>query len=350
MPYRQPELIPKESSFPGIAQGFPADGASGEVDVFIVHGMCNHDAKWAKETFEELSVALGLRITSTVPEFLLSGAELYRATLSDGKRTANLVAFVWTPLTADAKRSLCFDVTKDHDRNKACTEAEAISKQKRSSLNGKLKNQLLDECLADAIIYSGNDRGRAIRDAAKEALVKGIPVRLRAPAQGGEETPLYMISDSLGSKILLDAIEELTPLSNDFVKKTVGRMKAVYLRANQIPLLNLIDWNQTSEPKPFEPIAQSIRELKATQPFRHPAGSRLPIIAFSDPNDLLSYALHDAAYENDALLFVDVLVSNEWTYFGYVERPDTAHTSYPKNRCVIAAIANGSTGLKKACH
>ena len=245
--------------------------------------------------------------------------------------------------------ALCFDVTGKSGGNKACTPAEALSRQRRASLNGKLKNQLLDECLADAMIYSGDGTGAAIREAAKDALVKGIPLRMAEPTKDGDETPLYMISDSLGSKILLDAIKELSASKNEFVKRTVGRMKAVYLRANQIPLLSLIDW-QPTDPNPFEPLARPIRELHATRPELHSPGDRLPIIAFTDPNDLLSYALHDAAYDSDVLRFVDVLVSNQWTYLGAVERPDTAHTSYPDNRCVVAAIAGGSTGLEDVCH
>lgn len=67
------------------------------------------------------------------------------------------------------------------------------------------------------------------------------------------------------------------------------------------------------------------------------------MVAFTDPNDLLSYALHEWAPLAPFPL-ADVIVSNEPTLFGYVERPDTAHTGYRDNRAVMRLIACGTAG------
>jgi hypothetical protein len=69
----------------------------------------------------------------------------------------------------------------------------------------------------------------------------------------------------------------------------------------------------------------------------------LTMVAFTDPNDLLSYRIVPAHLFGDAkdFRFVNVIVSNDTTYFGYVERPDIAHCGYAWNPHVLAMIANG---------
>jgi hypothetical protein len=73
------------------------------------------------------------------------------------------------------------------------------------------------------------------------------------------------------------------------------------------------------------------------------AARPLQVVAFTDPNDLLSYAL---ARSTPVMSFdvVDVIVSNDNTLFGFVERPDSAHTAYRKNDVVTKLIACGTKG------
>jgi hypothetical protein len=354
-PYEKPELIPAESTFPGIVDGFGAANQFRKLDVFVVHGMCNHGVEWAKLTFAELARALGMVASADAQQVPLDGAaQLYRQVIEGEGRQAILSAFVWSPLSQDAKDDLCFDVTAP---TQACPGDQATSRQKRASANGMLKNELLNECLADALVYAGN-RGRAIRDAMKDALVTGLSAEhkpLKEYAAGdaprAPDWPLYMISDSLGSKILLDSIREMQSASNQegqFIEETVARMAAVYLRANQIPLLSLTDASATPS-NPFEALGAPLRRAAEGKSNMRDAQEPLPIIAFTDPNDLLSFALHDAKYDTARLRFVDVLVTNAPTYFGKFQSPLDAHTHYKRNKCVIAAVVGGSSGLKQAC-
>jgi len=69
----------------------------------------------------------------------------------------------------------------------------------------------------------------------------------------------------------------------------------------------------------------------------------MTVVAFSDPNDLLSYritAAHLAEHFRDFRV-VNVMVSNDTTYFGYVERPDTARCGYAWNSHVYGMLARG---------
>ena len=69
----------------------------------------------------------------------------------------------------------------------------------------------------------------------------------------------------------------------------------------------------------------------------------MTVVAFSDPNDLLSYRIVPAHLAEDLKEFrvINVLVSNDTTYFGYLERPDTAHCGYPWNPHVFGMLARG---------
>jgi hypothetical protein len=70
----------------------------------------------------------------------------------------------------------------------------------------------------------------------------------------------------------------------------------------------------------------------------------LTIVAFSDPNDLLSFKLPASLSVPAKTRIVNVTVSNDWTYFGWAERPDTAHCGYKENPTVISVIAYGYHG------
>jgi hypothetical protein len=67
------------------------------------------------------------------------------------------------------------------------------------------------------------------------------------------------------------------------------------------------------------------------EPFRVRPSNRIQIVAFTDPNDLLSYRLTPEAVGNDGVQMANVIVSNAPTYLGFLERPDTAHCGYAGN-------------------
>ena len=67
----------------------------------------------------------------------------------------------------------------------------------------------------------------------------------------------------------------------------------------------------------------------------------LTIVAFVDPNDLLSFRLLP---KSDRARIVNFVVSNADTYLGYAERPDEAHCNYIRNAYVMHAIVFGYAG------
>ncbi len=59
----------------------------------------------------------------------------------------------------------------------------------------------------------------------------------------------------------------------------------------------------------------------------------MTVVAFSDPNDLLSYRVAPSHLAGSLRVFriVNVIVSNDTTCFNDVERPGKAHCGYARN-------------------
>jgi hypothetical protein len=67
----------------------------------------------------------------------------------------------------------------------------------------------------------------------------------------------------------------------------------------------------------------------------------LTVVAFIDPNDLLSFRLVPRSDRGRVINFV---VSNDVTYLGYAELPTTAHCNYIRNGYVMRAVVFGYAG------
>jgi hypothetical protein len=92
-------------------------------------------------------------------------------------------------------------------------------------------------------------------------------------------------------------------------------------------------------------VVRSHREFLhwLSRPFRAPS-AKLRVIAFTDPNALLSYRITPLHIGHPEVDVTNVIVSNDCSYFGVLERPDTAHCGYAWNAAVLGAIANEYDG------
>lgn len=361
-PYKEPRVEsrpPGQTEFPGIAQ-LAAQTPGRSIDVLMVHGMCTHGQQWAKTSINRLSSMLGgpkepLISQEPVPE---TKTILHRAELQTPHGSIRASAVVWSPVVAPLKAQLCYDQTNKSESCKALDTDSPPYPYARASLNRGLKDELLNDCLADAIIYQGKSRDaisaqlqRAILVAATTGGSKLAKSSVeRAAAQ--EATPIAFISESLGSKVAFDAIYMLQT-SGDADERAAGvrtfdRFAQVYMGANQLPILSLADQDVGNETKmraatkyPADPLGALLNDRKARSLLV--AREPLQVVAFTDPNDLLSYALSRA---KPVVSFdvIDVIVSNDWTYFEFLERPDTAHTGYRTNDSVMRLIACGTKG------
>ena len=352
-PYRTPVFVDGGAEFQGVAGVIEKSGGQ-PVDVLMVHGMCTHDSASANTAIDSLLAALNATIPLAPPAEITALADTNDIQVVSRRATVGGVpvrfsALVWSPLTTPLKKQLAYDVTGE---TTDCSVAGEC-KPKRAKLNGQFKDGLLDDCLADALIYQGVSR-TAIRDKMVEAITQVVEQSdAQARAGGTEPGALVLVAASLGSKMSFDALAEMLDRSPPGRQKTAGetvvrRLGLIFMEANQLPILGLADQEieaaaarSLTTPSVPEDSLQRILRLKSGPQFKAISLTGLTLVAFTDPNDLLSYRLQPSRYAVPGVAVADVLVSNATTYLGLLERPDTAHTGYEMNPAVTALISCG---------
>lgn len=356
-PYHPPYL-PQPASYPGLID--LAARADGRVaDVLLVHGICTHDASWAAEVVPQLAAALDAATSPTLAAAapaspLVSGAqvELVPIDVQTPAGRLRFQALIWSPLTNPLKRQLC----DDQSGKSALCGGSTPYPYTRARLNARFKDGLIDDCLPDALIYQGVARD-AIQRQLREALLRALP----------GDAPLVVISHSMGSKMLFDTLLRMTEEADGtqaatLARQAVDRMRLLVMAANQIPLLSLADQslsesaaapataavtaniNATAAEAPPDSLQLLLRQRQDRRALA--ADRQLTLVAFTDPNDLLSYTLPPEKYAQDGVTVYNILVSNAPAWLGLLERPDRAHLDYLRNPDVGRLIACGQPTSK----
>ena len=360
--YQPPVPVHGSSTFPGLID-VVAEANGRPLDVIVVHGMCTHDVAWANKAIDGLINAMDRNLTREAPETTFKSLtaepiEVVERTAHTPAGTIHFSAPVWSPLTTPLKRQLAYDATG----TPTDCSAPGDCRPTRARLNGKLKDKLLNDCLADAMIYQGDSRD-GIRSAMVETIASVLQKSTaRARAAGVAPGPFVVVSSSLGSKLAFDALEALvlgadgTEASRAMGRESINRLAVLFMQANQLPILGLADQQAIQARDALEGASeidqndslQRILRLHAQKPPAIRSDNSQPVlslVAFTDPNDLLSYRLQPSRYAVPGIAIADVLVSNAPTYLGLLARPDTAHTAYDSNPAVATLI---SCGLPKS--
>ena len=348
MPYRPAQFMEPGASFPGLTH-FITQAPGHQVDVLLVHGMCTHDASWATETVQQLSSALNANLPRTpaaAAKALPGEIEIIPAVVPAGDGAIRFQSLIWSPLTTPLKQQLCYDQTV---KSPICQGTPPYAPQ-RAGINARVKDPLMDDCLPDALIYQGEARGQ-IQQRMRDAL-------MRATAGSAPDAPLVVISESLGSKILFDTLSSMldergaTPDAKraaDAAQQTLDRLAYLVMAANQIPILGLADQGLPQDVGRRALSQDSLQRVlerrrargAGAQDAAPPALAGLTLVAFTDPNDLLSYTLQKEKYERPGVAVHNVLVSNARTWFGAFENPIDAHVRYLANPDVGRLITCG---------
>jgi hypothetical protein len=334
-PYRPAVVVRDSAPFPGIASVI-ATNKPQPVDVILVHGICTHDAAWADAAIDRVA---GIVDTHAPPSPAAAapanGIQLIERTREVAGGTVRFHAIVWSPLTGQLKRQL------DYDNTGTPTDCahDGVCKPVRAKFNGIVKDWLLNDCLADALIYEG-DSHEAMRDAMVDTVSQVLEAN---PDPAGT---LVVVAESLGSKMLFDALSSMLesnqPCTQALGRQAARRLGLVFMAGNQLPILALAEQTLVARAMPAQDTLQRFLELRRRQPSpRAGTFTRLGLVAFTDPNDLLSYRLLPARYAAPDVAVADVLVSNDRTWLGLLENPLTAHLDYLGNSDVGALIACG---------
>lgn len=351
LPYEQP-IIDENGSKPA---GFDGLDALLSKDlpgrVLWVHGMCHHDDEWVQYRAKTLAAALGATYQQ-IPSSLTGAAARTHdmAFAVPDKGRLEVTFFLWSHII-------------DHYRKELAYDADVGAR--RAPLNRELKLGLTNRCLVDAIIYSGRN-GDAIRIAMRKAVcqILGGTTEDTGPCDLSNAPPprrIAFVTESIGSKILFDALRDLwgsakpdTAARKGVTRSELARRSAevlmIYMVANQLPLLDQAspiaapNLSAESSVKAVGEILAESRERLDRQGHEDLGLPSLTIVAFSDPNDLLSFRLPSSLSAPERTRLVNVTVSNDWTYFGLLERPLIAHCAYMQNPVVVEIISHGFNG------
>ena len=284
-----------------------------------------------------------------------------------GRPTLEVSYLLWAPLTEDIKCELA----KDDDK--------APPKQAFASF----ARDFIDNKLGDVVLYGGTFRDNVMRPSVQAALCLVTGGR---PSDDGKtcrpgpySDPTVIITHSLGGYMLMDAIDyELRAQScNDALgtsaaAKILANTDYIYMMANQIALLDLTrlrayprklgGQRPQMPPEDMAPGSEiALRFAKcwtATPPKPRPRieanGVATPppekqIVAFSDPNDILSWRLRQKDLkvprpDRRSVRLTNVYMSNgEFSVPGLISDPVKAHTGYFDNPTVMNLLLCGAS-------
>jgi hypothetical protein len=377
-PYSKSVFDPPTAKFPGITSQWQG-GTGSDIRVIFVHGICTHDAgHWITAGWDV--VMKGYFPSETMTTGAASSVGQVQIIDHEYQIGANKISgryLIWSALTATDKAKLLYD-----DRPTDNPRGEFT--WKRAKINGELKATLLNDCLSDAVIYAGYRGTTDIQTAMQNAICVALDGTTTngtctfPPTYGHGSRRIVIVTESLGSRIVFDAISALkleaerkpdSVAALDAFYEAIAPITQIYMLANQLPILALarpalVEAASTTDPiasktpdpatskTPAMATALSVlsvararhekrretdSQLAATEP-------KLSLVAFTDPNDLLSYRLltDDAAVVGANTKVVNVITSNDATYFGEVENPLTAHEGYDLNKDVLRLLFGGS--------
>ena len=354
-------MLERQAGYPPLGQAGPERPV---LKLIMVHGVGTHVPGYGARLAANLAQALGLTVIAPEPkEFTIEAPAFPGEALGDltvtrhtnAARDREMLFFelTWSPISQPAKEGYAFDSTE-------------VYAYKRASLNNVFKT-FVNDVSADPLVYTGTGRDR-IQTAVGQALCWALSAdweslpdeqQLCEPdspnfASRLEVDEFAFITHSLGSRITTDGLQRLTrvleeegrnrPAVRRIVQSFKDRDVKVFMLANQLPLLQ----------SGLEPA--SIRA--AVPAYCRPDGAHYAdrlfketeLIAFSDPNDLLSYPIPDAFVREhvDSRLCprqvnvtINIAPVTNLLGVGEFANPLAAHIDYDDDERVIGLITRG---------
>ena len=303
-----------------------------QVNLLIVHGMgADKDTDYEPFTREIAShLNLYLRHSSDelvpAPSPAPAPAQIFTRIYvsADGSRSLNVYELHWWHLIQYSKSRLLAD--------------ERHYPGRRARVNRELKSDLINERLADPIIYLGPLR---------EPILWVVTAAL-CTAAGGEQSPegcsatrpdvpTVIVTESLGSDIVFRALKA----HGDLLATYRASTPQIFMLANQLPLLGLAN----EEEELLAPLKTFTEPGYVAEGFVAEGyveqGIEPQIVAVSDPSDLLSYPLPESVVE-EGWRFVNVLRPfGRRLLAGLVVEPIGAHTGAIRDQQIREMIACG---------
>ncbi len=337
----------------------------GSVKILMIHGIGKKTPGYSTGIVSSLAFKMGLDVTEknardiNLTDSKNSGRDLghlrvYRYADKSGSKEMVFYEYTWAGITEPIKSTLLFDGTD-------------FNAEKRTDISRLIKG-FINETGTDAVIYLGNRDARSkILDGVSQAFCWMLSSPWEnLPENGGGACSADMISEneimkdyvvithSLGSQISVDALENVAyhlPLNgkNKPFRPENGETHhqnvrvTIYMFANQLPAIAI------GKEKPA--VAGMIKDYctPGAAHYSERFVSSTDIVAFSDPNDVLSYAI-PGKFENehlDSRLCPDITnvlvnVAPLSNIFGKIAaNPLEAHSNYKNDDRVLELIIKG---------
>lgn len=330
----------------------------GKMKVLMVHGVGDHQPGYSTEFFEKLAKELHLTVTAKTykniqlsdannPDKELGNLRINRYMNKDQSQELMFYELTWSDITAQEKEVLAYDNSGEYSF-------------RRAEINDLMK-RFSNDTGPDPIIYLGENREAILASFAQSFcwMTSGnwddLPTNTKAvcdnPRTSAINNDQYaLVSHSLGSRITIDGMQRIaSKFGADATKSSINaalkqKTIPIYMMSNQLPMLQL-------GRKLPEVSGQKDQYCKAGgNNYSQRMLTKTPIIAFSDPNDLLSYAIPHGFVEKylDSRLCIDVTNININVAFVYdvfglgkLANPMEAHIGYDTDDRVVALIAKG---------
>jgi len=331
----------------------------GKMKVLMVHGVGNHLPGYSTQFLEKLARELGLSVISASYKNItltssfdnsknLGNLRITHLLSKDRNRELMFYELTWSMITAKQKEVLAYDNSGEYSFRRA--EVNDLMKKFSNDTGpdpiiylGESQNDILVS-FGQAFCWMTKSNWESLPDDVQQACSfndDSAAVNLRGDQYA-------FISHSLGSRIVIDGMQRIAGLINtrdiEFQNALKSKEIPIYMLSNQLPMLQL---------------GRKLPEISnQKEAYCKPDGakygqrmlSKTPIVAFSDPNDLLSYAIPHGFVEKylDSRLCIDVtnININVATVFdafglGKLANPLDAHVGYDSDDRVIALIAKG---------
>lgn len=331
----------------------------GKMKVLMIHGVGDHMPGYSTQFIEKLAQELDLPITSShkknitlsssyQPDKSLGNLSLVRYLSRDRSKELLFYELTWSAITAQQKEILAYDNSGEYSF-------------RRAEVNNLMK-KFSNDTGPDPIIYLGESREDILVSFGQAFCWMAKSDWQQFPDGGAQTCALNddslvknlasdhyaVVSHSLGSRITIDGVQRIAAhigrRDQDFKDVLKQKTIPIFMMSNQLPMLQL-------GRKSPEVTGQHEAYCQPTgDKYGHRVVSSTPIIAFSDPNDLLSYAIPNGFVEKyiDSRLCPEVtnVIINVATIinafnFGKVANPLEAHIGYGTDDRVVALIAKG---------
>ncbi len=340
----------------------------GKTKLLMVHGVGHHNPGYSAEFLEKLAKELNLTVMSRdykdlsltdpfKPNKHLGTLRVKRLTNADESIELLFYELSWSAITVPAKSELEYDNSGEYS-------------YRRADINDMLK-KFSNDTAPDPMIYFGDKHDDFLTSFRQSFCWMMKSDWENLPSKSNEfcdpmveqtiknltNDNYSVVSHSLGSRITIDAIQSFLEMAHD-KKKSFGKpeLKAkilnafknqeipLYMLSNQLPLL------QMGQKRPEVTNAKAAYCSPEGIHYNERMLTKTSIIAFTDPNDLLSYAIpYGYAKENlESRFCVDITNMNinvanvtDLLGWGTIANPLTAHTGYDSDDRVVALIAKG---------